>query len=80
MNHLLTNRELEVLSLMAKGYSNKEIADELFITEATVITHIRHLYQKLEITEYKGHGGATFRVRAVLKFFEMQQNSTYQPA
>ncbi len=80
MNHLLTNRELEVLSLMAKGYSNKEIAEELFITEATVITHIRHLYQKLEITEYRGHGGATFRVKAVLKFFEMQQNSTYQPA
>ena len=80
MNHLLTNRELEVLSLMAKGYSNKEIAEELIITEATVITHIRHLYQKLEITEYKGHGGATFRVKAVLKFFEMQQNSTYQPA
>ena len=80
MNHLLTNRELEVLSLMAKGYSNKEIAEELFITEATVITHIRHLYQKLEITEYRGHGGATFRVKAVLKYFEMQQNSTYQPA
>ena len=80
MNHLLTNRELEVLSLMAKGYSNKEIAEELFITEATVITHIRHLYQKLDITEYKGPGGATYRVKAVLKFFEMQQNSTYQPA
>lgn len=80
MNHLLTNRELEVLSLMAKGYSNKEIAEELFITEATVITHIRHLYQKLEITEYRGHGGATFRVKAVLKFFEMQQNKAYQPA
>ncbi len=73
MNHLLTNRELEVLSLMAKGYSNKEIAEELFITEATVITHIRHLYQKLEITEYKGHGGATYRVRAVLKFLELQK-------
>ena len=73
MNHLLTNRELEVLSLMAKGYSNKEIAEELFITEATVITHIRHLYQKLEITEYRGHGGATFRVRAVLKFLEFQK-------
>ena len=73
MNHLLTSRELEVLSLMAKGYSNKEIAEEFFITEATVITHIRHLYQKLEITEYKGHGGATFRVRAVLKFFELQK-------
>lgn len=73
MNHLLTSRELEVLSLMAKGYSNKEIAEELFITEATVITHIRHLYQKLEITEHRGHGGATYRVRAVLKFFELQK-------
>ena len=73
MNHLLTNRELEVLSLMAKGYSNKEIADELFITKATVLTHICRLYQKLEISEYTGHGGATYRVRAVLKFLELQK-------
>ena len=73
MNHLLTNRELEVLSLMAKGYSNKEIADELFITKATVLTHICRLYQKLEISEYTGHGGSTYRVRAVLKFFELQK-------
>jgi ATP/maltotriose-dependent transcriptional regulator MalT len=72
-NHLLTNRELEVLALMAKGYSNTQICNELFITQATVLTHICRLYQKLEISEYKGHGGAAYRVRAVLKYFELQK-------
>ena len=69
----LTKRELEVLSLMAKGYSNLQIGDALFISQATVLTHIRRLYQKLEISEYEGHGGAAYRVRAVLKFFELQK-------
>lgn len=77
---LLTKRELEVLSLMAKGYSNSEIEKELFISKATVLTHICRLYQKLEISEYKSHGGSEYRVRAVLKFFEMQKNGSYQPA
>ena len=72
-DQLLTNRELEVLALMAKGYSNEQICNELFISQATVLTHIRHLYEKLEISEYERHGGAALRVRAVLKFFEMQK-------
>ena len=69
----LTKRELEVLSLVAKGYSNTQICNELFISMATVLTHIGRLYQKLEISEYKGHGSAVYRVRAVLKFFELQK-------
>ena len=74
MKHqLLTKKELEVLSLMAKGYSNTQIGVELSITQATVLTHICNLYQKLEISEYKGHGGAAYRVRAVLKYFELQK-------
>ena len=72
-DQLLTNRELEVLKLMAKGYSNTQICRELFISLATVLTHIRRLYQKLEISEYEGHGGSAFRVRAVLKYFELQK-------
>lgn len=80
INQLLTKRELEVLSLMAKGFSNAEIEKELFISKATVLTHICRLYQKLEISEYNNHGGSEYRVRAVLKFFEMQQNSTHQSA
>ena len=67
----LTKRELEVLSLMAKGYSNDEIKNELFLSKATVLTHICNIYQKLEISEYCIRGGSEYRVRAVLKFFEM---------
>ena len=79
-NQLLTKRELEVLALMAKGYSNIQIGKELFISQATVFTHICRLYQKLNISEYKNHGGSEYRVRAVLKFFEMQKNGSYQLA
>ncbi|WP_073947694.1 response regulator [Streptomyces kebangsaanensis] len=43
----LSAREREVLALVAKGTSNREIARELFISEATVKTHLTHLYAKL---------------------------------
>jgi DNA-binding CsgD family transcriptional regulator len=43
----ISSREFEVLQLMAKGYSNKEIADELFISINTVKTHTSNLYSKL---------------------------------
>ena len=42
-----TERELEVLRLLARGASNKEIASELIITEKTVKTHVAHLLDKL---------------------------------
>ena len=42
----LTGRELEVLLLIAKGYSNQEIADELFITLKTVKTHVSTILSK----------------------------------
>lgn len=45
----LSDRELEVLALVAKGRSNREIAAELFIGEATVKTHLLHVYAKLEV-------------------------------
>ena len=77
-DHLLTNRELEVLALMAKGYSNQQIGKELAISKATVLTHIINLYQKLEISEYKGHGGSAYRVRAVLKYFELEKQGVLE--
>ena len=44
----LTPREAEVLSLIAQGRSNREIATELFVSEATVKTHINHLFAKID--------------------------------
>lgn len=47
--YALTERELEVVQLMARGRSNKRIQEELFISRGTCSTHIRHIYQKLDI-------------------------------
>ena len=45
----LTARELEIFKLIAKGYSNEEIAKELFISKHTVKMHISIMFQKLGI-------------------------------
>ena len=45
----LTDRELEVLKLVAQGMSNKEIADDLFISENTVKNHVRNILEKLHL-------------------------------
>jgi DNA-binding NarL/FixJ family response regulator len=45
----LSQREAQVLDLLAKGYLYKEIADNLKLTYATVHTHIRHIYEKLHV-------------------------------
>jgi DNA-binding NarL/FixJ family response regulator len=47
----LTQREAEVLRLIAGGLNNREIADRLFITEATVKTHINNIFSKAELRD-----------------------------
>jgi serine/threonine-protein kinase PknK len=45
----LSSREREVLALMAKGRCNGGIARALWVTEATVLTHVQHIHTKLQI-------------------------------
>jgi DNA-binding NarL/FixJ family response regulator len=48
---ILSHRELEVLGLVAAGTTNREAAARLFISEATVKTHLLHIYAKLGVTD-----------------------------
>ncbi|GGH36116.1 response regulator [Microbacterium album] len=47
----LTQREREVLELVAQGSTNREAAQRLFVSEATVKTHLLHIYAKLEVND-----------------------------
>jgi DNA-binding CsgD family transcriptional regulator len=58
----LSDRELEILRLIADGMANQEIADKLVVTVATVKKHINNLYSKLDVTT---------RTRAVLRAQEL---------
>jgi DNA-binding NarL/FixJ family response regulator len=49
MINKLTEREKQILKLIANGLTNKGIAHHLLITESTVENHIHHIYEKLDI-------------------------------
>ncbi len=50
----LTPREVEVLRLVAAGYTNREVADVLVISERTVINHLSHIFPKIEVDNRAG--------------------------
>lgn len=46
----LSSREIEVLELVAAGRTNSEVADELFVSETTVKSHLAHIFSKLDVS------------------------------
>ena len=58
----LTAREIEVLTLVAKGANNQAIAEKLFVKEVTVKTHLNSIFKKLKVTS---------RTQAVLLAMQM---------
>ncbi|HEV3460821.1 MAG TPA: response regulator transcription factor [Candidatus Dormibacteraeota bacterium] len=67
----LTERELEVLRLMARGVNNEAIGETLFISEATVKTHVAHILDKLQVEN---------RVQAVVAAYESRLVVPGEPA
>jgi two-component system response regulator DegU len=47
----LSQREVDVIKLMARGYNNRQIADILFISEHTVKVHIRNIFRKIDVVD-----------------------------
>ncbi|PWW27047.1 regulatory LuxR family protein [Cytobacillus oceanisediminis] len=70
-NHLnLSNREKEVLELVIQGLNNKEIAQELFISEHTVKNHLTKIFQKLNVPD---------RTQAISKVYQLTYNKSAKP-
>jgi DNA-binding NarL/FixJ family response regulator len=66
----LTPREADVLRLMARGLGNQEIGQKLFVSEATVKTHVAHILDKLQVVN---------RVQAVVAAYESRLVTPGEP-
>ncbi len=62
---LVTEREVEVLELLSRGLGNKEMARELFVSEATVKSHLSHIYTKLGVDTRAGAVAAAIEQRII---------------
>jgi DNA-binding CsgD family transcriptional regulator len=68
----LSDREKQVLKLIADGLTNKEISRCLMISESTVENHIHHVYKKLKISNRARAVAHAFRSRIIMQNNEME--------
>jgi DNA-binding NarL/FixJ family response regulator/class 3 adenylate cyclase len=66
----LTERECSVLALMAQGFSNAAIANQLFVSSKTVETHVRSIFTKLDLVD---DADGNRRVQAVIRWLQSPQ-------
>ena len=62
---VVTEREVEVLGLLSRGLGNKEMARELAVSEATVKSHLSHIYTKLGVDTRAGAVAAAIEQRII---------------
>lgn len=62
INREITDREMEVLTLLAEGLVKKEIANQLGISTTTVVTHVTHIYEKLHVPNAPAAVAKAFRL------------------
>ena len=62
---VVTEREVEILQLLARGLANKEMAKQLFVSEATVKSHLSHIYRKLGVDTRAGAVAAAIDRRII---------------
>lgn len=62
---VVTEREIEVLQLHSRGLGNKEMAREMFVSEATVKSHLSHIYAKLGVDTRAGAVAAAIEQRII---------------
>jgi len=61
--HRLTRSEREVLSLVAQGLRNREVANQLFVSVNTVKTHLQHIFKKLGVSNRREAAQAYHSIR-----------------
>ena len=73
INHNLTAREQEILKLVAQAKTNTQIAEELYIAETTVHTHLLNIYKKLGLFVTDKGQTSVLRLKAAMYYWRLKK-------
>ena len=71
-----TKRELEILELVSKGYTNRQIANNFFVSLKTIATHFNNIYHKTGLFLESEKQASVMRVRLVLIYLGLYEDKT----